>query len=1188
MIDVKQIGKPKTNTGNGGGSTTVVSVSKVAEEAGYASRAGRADKAAYADISNYATTSAQSTRANYASVAGELSEDSDVYDKFIRKDIDDSAKGVITFLKGLLLGDGTHGITEEGAATLASVISERWGISAEGAAELVSLIADSAKVETVESQQMCDDIANAIANRTLVGADGYEMYVDASGKSHLWVDELMVRVKAYFASLEIRKVSYSGGTTIFSNAGSTIVKVAEITSGGKVVAYKCYAKADDGTTKTMNWWRVGMQALCQTFNVSANTNGNKYYWRLVTGVGQETLSDGYVYDYVILSNLDTLSAGTQVPTYGEAEIGSGEGDAWQAIEWGENGVVSVTQSSTTAWGYDGCRGYDTSSSDIPEPYDVIVQVGDQLNPTIYGNVVKIATSRDDSDASGSLSEATAPAIDMYYAISDFSWSSGVLTAHIAPNGVYFNAQYFKFYSGNDYTAAKPMTMYMGVWDSATTYYYLQQVTYEGQIWTYNSESGSSVIGAEPSEANGWILSVAKGEDGDSITFVVSPSAVTAPQSEKTQTVGIRIYAYRNGEAILRRDYTGTIGTLPDGVTRARFGSSSMSYQYLVVTVAAGYSGTILMSFTLTIDGKDYDMRASIYIAEPGEKGADGTSVTIKGTLASTDDLASIASPTNGDGYLIDGYLYVYTGSGEYSGFTNVGKIQGEKGDSVYLHIAYANDADGTDFSHDYSGQTYIGYCADSTKDDSGYTYDMYAWRRFVGEKGDDGADAWSVRATPAAIALSEDDLTEGTSGSEHIFKPKATQTIILSIMHGDKEVTSRTISNAQATNCVISALSTSSAAINAIKGYRPTDADGNYLRDSDGNVIWMPYGSASFSCHLKATDGSSSYEADVSCAISVSYAKQMASLYVGQSEIRSTVSSLSTSADAMQTRLSEVEQTADKVSTRVSAIEGDYVKNADLTVATDKISATITNGLTKSGIDIEAGTVTAKTDTFKVENVAGEVTAKVNANGQLEVADGIFNGTIKARNFYHGVCYNTDDNQMAAVYKTNDDGTASVIAYVSQEEAMTTYAEYNWEPCIGTADIVIVNADRTIALPRAKDFVGKVIEVYDASYTAIETDRIPIGIVCNNASPDDGLELFGMGLTDSGRNVIGGAVSAYMTTCYMSGGMGSMARFIAMELPGYVGADYSKYWWIELTGNITNVAAQSDDIAVASEEEKDA
>lgn len=139
---------------------------------------------------------------------------------------DDTAYGTIRFAEGLKIGEGLYYIDKSGNVRIKSiVVNADYGIDENG----------NARVETVEARQLSDDIARAEQNRTLIGAQGYEMYVDESGRSHLWVDELMVRMRAYFASLEIRKVSYSGGTTIFSNAGSTIVKVASITDESGVV-----------------------------------------------------------------------------------------------------------------------------------------------------------------------------------------------------------------------------------------------------------------------------------------------------------------------------------------------------------------------------------------------------------------------------------------------------------------------------------------------------------------------------------------------------------------------------------------------------------------------------------------------------------------------------------------------------------------------------------------------------------------------------------------------------------------------------------------------------------------------------------------------------------------------------------------------------------------------------------------
>ncbi len=43
-------------------------------------------------------------------------------DSFLRKDADDTAQGIITFLRGLLVGNGSHGITADGAADLLSIV----------------------------------------------------------------------------------------------------------------------------------------------------------------------------------------------------------------------------------------------------------------------------------------------------------------------------------------------------------------------------------------------------------------------------------------------------------------------------------------------------------------------------------------------------------------------------------------------------------------------------------------------------------------------------------------------------------------------------------------------------------------------------------------------------------------------------------------------------------------------------------------------------------------------------------------------------------------------------------------------------------------------------------------------------------------------------------------------------------
>lgn len=124
--------------------------------------------------------------------------------------------------------------------------------------------------------------------------------------------------------------------------------------------------------------------------------------------------------------------------------------------------------------------------------------------------------------------------------------------------------------------------------------------------------------------------------------------------------------------------------------------------------------------------------------QKGADGADGSSVNIKGTLTSTDDLDGLPVAL-GDGYLIGGDLYVCTSTTapiDVNDFTNVGQITGTDGVSAYIHFAYASNADGTsNFStSDPTGRAYLGVYSDGAVADSTNPA-HYQW---VLVKGNDG------------------------------------------------------------------------------------------------------------------------------------------------------------------------------------------------------------------------------------------------------------------------------------------------------------------------------------------------------------------------------------------------------------------------------------------------------------------
>lgn len=367
---------------------------------------------------------------------------------FLAKNREDVAQKVITFMEGLKLGkDGKKGLTGEGAATLSTVV-----------------------VDEVRDPKSTEQ------DRVIVGAQGFDLYIGKDGKSHLYVDYLTTRTKFFAASAEVRKVSYSGGTTLFSNAGSTIMKVAHVLDDAGVgIGYKCYAAADDGTTRTANWWHVGMMALCQTFNVKAGESenlANRYYWRLVVGTGQETLEDGKLYDYVILSNKRTfMGSEACVPVTSQKVIGAdgkalvfgdvmiqvtttGEKQSLAAVFEEQEGKTTDDGNNVIAnrmfFGYEPAA--DGGEPDVPQPYDVIVQAGDQIQWNRFGNLIKLTTSTEDGSDNGN-----APAIAMYHAmgapyktgdtVNPYQWKT--LTSLDSPLLVLKNAKNFKFFTDDN-------------------------------------------------------------------------------------------------------------------------------------------------------------------------------------------------------------------------------------------------------------------------------------------------------------------------------------------------------------------------------------------------------------------------------------------------------------------------------------------------------------------------------------------------------------------------------------------------------------------------------------------------------------------------------------------------------------------------------------------------------------------
>lgn len=189
---------------------------------------------------------------------------------FINKDREDSTEYLISFLSGTQFGK--YDKENSGGQ-----------IDSDGNAELLSLLLRN--LLTVLHAVVQEDIKSDNYKSGILGT-GFGLFKqDDNGLSYLEIDKLVVRVKAMFTELEIKKLSYAGGNFIFSPAGISLDKVEETET-----AYRCFFVQNDGKKATENLFRVDDLVLCQEFNIKPGVYENvqnRRYWRAVTAVGDD-------------------------------------------------------------------------------------------------------------------------------------------------------------------------------------------------------------------------------------------------------------------------------------------------------------------------------------------------------------------------------------------------------------------------------------------------------------------------------------------------------------------------------------------------------------------------------------------------------------------------------------------------------------------------------------------------------------------------------------------------------------------------------------------------------------------------------------------------------------------------------------------------------------------------------------
>ena len=301
-----------------------------------------------------------------------------------------------------------------------------------------------------------DGSGNAILSSVLVNLlksldfneaeqSGFAIKQRSDGKFQMLLTDLIVWGKAIFNTLLIRELSYVGGNIVLSPAAGKISYIKEVLSEttNELIGWKCYLLADDGTTATINSFKVDDQVRCKTFNIAPGVYenvSNKDYWRLVTKVSTEneaiTDDEGH-------------------------ELYDGKKFAW----------IQIAK--------DNCM----EGSDNPAVGDTIVLMGNRSDRSRQ-HLLMMETEGD-----------SAPTFTMYRGINSYSLK-GKSIFDVGFNGINIVSKYYHITTVDGEKIWTPV--YRGDWKEGTDYSYYDEVTWLGTRWLCISPEGQTTTD-EPSE-----------------------------------------------------------------------------------------------------------------------------------------------------------------------------------------------------------------------------------------------------------------------------------------------------------------------------------------------------------------------------------------------------------------------------------------------------------------------------------------------------------------------------------------------------------------------------------------------------------------------------------------------------------------------------------------------------------------
>lgn len=266
--------------------------------------------------------------------------------RYLSREHDDTAHGIITFAKGLV---------------------------SSALAKLASLFVSG-------DTQLGENGTKTTFGSYKPEASGAAVSVSSDGTSTAEFDFITIRRAAYFREISVKELRHVGGEMALSAAAMVCSKVEWLNSRGRVITagtptyYKCYFEKTDGKRTTYQEFIVGDQARCQTFRISPGSSSyqsTKYYWRQVTGVGD---------DYIILSNQDGKFDGLGIPEAGDNIVQLGCQEVGNPVRTSAIILSATAEDAPSTKYYSGITSFSLQDCEVKdEGFE-----GGQFHSRIYG------------------------------------------------------------------------------------------------------------------------------------------------------------------------------------------------------------------------------------------------------------------------------------------------------------------------------------------------------------------------------------------------------------------------------------------------------------------------------------------------------------------------------------------------------------------------------------------------------------------------------------------------------------------------------------------------------------------------------------------------------------------------------------------------------------------------------------